>query len=112
MRDFMDVLEALCREQGVRGAVFVDHEGECIQQATADPTLTKYELSVAGAYVAPILSGLMKCESLRLRGSDGDTYIKVVEGSYAVVVLAHPKTLSGRLQLAVNRAAVELKSCI
>ena len=109
MTSFLTVLEELCRVPGTRGAVFVDYEGESIQQVCVDGTLSTYDLSVAGAHATPILSGLMKCESVRLVGQDSLTLIRVVTQLYAVVVVARPDALSSRLQYAVDRAAMQLK---
>lgn len=110
MSSFMDVLEELCRVPGARGAIFVDYEGESIQQLSVDKGLSAYDLSVAGAHATPILTNLLKCDSVRLHGEDALTLIKVVTDLYAVILVADPNALSPRLQWAVDRAAVQLKA--
>lgn len=106
---FMPVLENLCqRVPGARGVVFVDHDGECIQQHVHDPGLDPYDLMVAGAHVAPIMAHVLRPTLLLLDGQDGVTAIQIVTERYAVVLLTTVNARRFHITRALAQAAVEL----
>lgn len=106
---FIPVLEALCqRVPGARGAVFVDHDGECIQQHVLDPALLAYDLMVAGAHVAPIMAHVLKPTLVVLDGREGVTAIQIVTERYAVLLLTVPNVHRFQITRALAQAATEL----
>jgi predicted regulator of Ras-like GTPase activity (Roadblock/LC7/MglB family) len=107
---FKPVLMNLCQAiPGARGAVFVDYDGECIQQVVLDPSLTHYDLMVAGAHAAPLLANEWRPCILNLRGADGLTCIHVVTGKYAVVLLCTPSTNVFHVTRAIKSALSDVK---
>ena len=107
---FKPVLMALCQAvPGARGAVFVDYDGECIQQVVLDPTLSGYDLMVAGAHAAPLLANGWHPSLITLRGEEGLTCIHVVTGKYAVVLLCTPTTHLFHVTRAINSALFDVK---
>src|SRR5438105_15492900 len=96
----------LCRSvDGARGAVFVAFDGECVQQAILDHSLTDYDLAVAGAHAAPILANPLGNRFLFLKGDEGTTIIRTVKDGYAVVLVASPVTLVPNADMALRHAA-------
>lgn len=108
---FTAVLRELCSSvPGARGAVFVDYEGESVQRAVLDETLSAYDLDVAGAHAAPILAAAAgACRFLRLHGVEGCTYIHAVKDDYSVVLITRPDVLTAQATWRLRRAAVRLR---
>jgi predicted regulator of Ras-like GTPase activity (Roadblock/LC7/MglB family) len=107
---FKPVLMTLCQAiPGARGAVFVDYDGECIQQVVVDPSLADYDLMVAGAHAAPLIANGWRPGIINMRGEDGLTCIHVVTGKYALVLLCAPTTEVFHVTRAIKEALSNVK---
>lgn len=103
------MLERLCREvRGARGAIFVDYQGERVQQYVLDPGLEPHDLSVAGAYVTPLLAHPTAPQTLHVIGNEGCTFIQHITELYAVVLLASRQTVPALARHRVAQAAKEI----
>jgi hypothetical protein len=89
---FRAVLKGLLarHQEGVRGAVFCDEEGERVEALINDPRLDPYDLDLAGASYASVVN---------LLGTDGDgarmrivlrdevVWLQVIKNRYYVLLL-------------------------
>ena len=108
---FTDLLAQLCRDvPGALGAVFVDDEGENVQRHVAHPSLTTYDLDVAGAYVTPLVGWASAWRVLAVRGETGTFIACVVKDRYILVLLMGGHGSTGLARRAVQEAADRLRT--
>jgi hypothetical protein len=104
---FARILMELCRRVPCsRGAIFVDHEGECVQHAILDAALTTYDMAVAGAHAAPLACcSALRFDTFAVRGDNGVTLIQMVKDRYAVVLVMGESATVPRARWELEKAA-------
>jgi hypothetical protein len=105
------------RTKGARGAIFCDYEGEFVDLAIGDPTLSDYELKVFGAQLtaswitlgtAAATRGAGGVIELRLACAAGTLLCNALpEGYYVVLVLARNQP-SAAAAFALRKTSIEL----
>jgi hypothetical protein len=105
------------RTRGARGAIFCDYEGEFVDLAIGDPTLSDYELKVFGAQLtaswitlgtAAATRGAGGVVELRLTCAAGTLLCNALpEGYYVVLVLAKNQP-SAAAAFELRKTSIEL----
>jgi hypothetical protein len=115
---FRRLLTALVeRTPGARGAIFCDYEGEFVDLAIGDPTLSEYELKVFGAQLTASWITLNSAASqrgaggiieLRLACAAGTLLCNALPEGYYVVLVLKRNQPSAAAAFLLRKTSIEL----
>ena len=105
------------RTKGARGAIFCDYEGEFVDLAIGDPTLSEYELKVFGAQLTASWITLNSAASqrgaggiieLRLACKNGTLLCNALPDGYYVVLVLRSNQPPAPAAFQLRKTSIEL----